>query len=127
VLETHDSAESGTITRRGSSVRKSIPLSSSLPDLTLHAEPDSRPAFWTPPQARSTAVASRSESMARMHSIKDAARDAAMEAALRNFEAKMAADSMQALGRDLGSAPAAWTAAVPLHSEVCSQFPDSRC
>lgn len=82
-----------------------------------------QPAFATPPNGSAATAVSSSNSMARMHSIKDAARDAAMKAALRNFEAKIAADNSQALGRDLSSAPANWATATPVEIEVCCHLP----
>ncbi|BDA44914.1 hypothetical protein COCOBI_06-3930 [Coccomyxa sp. Obi] len=122
----HDSAHSGTSSRR-SSVRRSIPISISLPDLTAHSSTKDasvpQPAFATPPNGSVAAAISSSDAMSRMHSVKDAARDAAMEAALRNFEAKIAADSSQALGRDLSSAPANWATTAPVEIQergLCS-------
>lgn len=117
----HDSAESGTNSRR-SSVRKSIPLSISLPDLTTLSstknEQKSEPAPATPRRGSIAVALSRSESMARMSSVKDAARDSAMESALRNFEARIAADNGQSLGRGLSSAPSNWAYALPAEIEV---------
>lgn len=107
-----DEVISGSMASRLSSSRRSIPISISSPDLGSLNSIKGPDELELGSGVRNGP--SRSQSVARMHSVKDAARDSAMEAALRNFEAKT---SCEPPGR-VPSAPEAWSYSVGLQAQV---------